>query len=387
MRDDWKTKGKEWSDRSKYNSFNSFKGLTYFESYYIPIVKWWNGQSNTLPAPIELSLDPAHLCNFQCGHCNAQRYLVNHPDEVPDDRKIMTQEHLKNLIDFVADWGVRGVCIGGGGEPLMNKNVWTLPQYIYEKGLKSSFATNGSLVNDIIANQMMYCRWVGVSVDAGTKEVFKEVHGIDNFDRVINNLRTLVAKKQETNSSVDLSYKFLIRPDNWKDLYEACRIAKDIGVRDFHARPVDLERKDFESAMQLNYDLDAIQELFVKCHELEDGEKFRVFTVMHKYSPDFRVMHTFTNCVSSPLMLQACSDGNAYVCADHRIEPRFRLCSHYPNPEEVRKFWGSEKHRKLLKSICVNKECGRCTYGEYARQIEELALGVRGDDPMCVDFP
>ena len=387
MRDDWKTKGKEWSDKRKYNSFNSYKGLAWLESHYKPIAAWWNNESIKLPPPIELSLDPGHLCNFACPHCNAQRYLIINKDEVPEDKKLMTKEHLKNLIDFMADWGVRGVCIGGGGEPLMNKAAWDLPSYIHSKGMKSSFATNGSLINEYVAKEMMNCRWVGVSVDSGTRETFKQVHGVDHFDRVIANLENLVKVKKETGSKVDIAFKFLITPQNWGDLYSACKLAKEIGVRDFHARPVDLERKDFEQAMQLNYDIEEIQRLFQKCHELENGEEFRIFTVMHKYDPNFRVQHTFSNCISSPLMIQACSDGNVYVCADHRIEERFKLCSHFPEPEEIKKVWGGEKHKKLLKSICVDKECGRCTYGEYARQIEELALQEGEEDPMCLDFP
>lgn len=386
MRDDWKEKRKEWSDKNKYNSFNSNKGLIWFNTNYVPIAKWFE-EEGELPPPIELSLDPAHLCNFECGHCNAQRYLVLNPDEVKEDKKIMTKEHLKSLIDFTGDWGVRGVCIGGGGEPLMNKNIWDLPSYIAKKGMKSSFATNGSLINEKIAEQMMYSRWVGVSIDSGTKETFKKVHGIDLFDRIIDNLRLLVKTKRRTGSNVDIAYKFLIRPDNWQDLFEACRLAKNIGVRDFHARPVDLERKDFVSAMKLNYNIEEIQEQFHECHQMEEGDEFRVFTIMHKYDPEFRVKHTFKNCVSSSLMLQACSDGNAYVCADHRIENRFKLASHYPDVEQIRKFWGSDKHRELLKSINVDKECGRCTYGEFARQIEELAMGSKEDDPMCIDFP
>lgn len=388
MRDDWKQKGKEWSEKSKYNSFNSFKGLTYYDSHYKPISDWWkNKEGVKLPAPIELSLDPGHLCNFQCEHCNAQRYLIMHPEQVPADMKIMTREHLRNLIDFCAEWGVRGVCIGGGGEPLMNRNVWDLPSYITSKGMQCSFATNGSLINEQIAREMMNCRWVGVSVDSATPETFYKVHKTDAFNKVIENLKLLVRMKKETGSKIDISYKFLITPWNWHEVYDACKLAKEIGVRDFHARPADLERKDFEKAMTLNYNMNAIQELFQKCHELEDGDKFRVFTVMHKYNPEFRIMHTFCNCVSSPLMMQACSDGNVYVCADHRIEPRFKLTEHFPNPKKILDIWGSDKHKEILKSIKVNEECGRCTYGEYARQIEELGLGINEEDPMCCNFP
>lgn len=386
MRDDWKAKGDEWAEKSKYNSFNSYKGLTWFTTHYLPIARWFKGEGE-LPPPIELSLDPGHLCNFGCPHCNAQRYLVINPDEVPEDKRLMTREHLRRLIDFMAEWGVRGVCMGGGGEPLMNRAVWDLPSYIASKGMKSSFATNGSLINEEIAREMMNCRWVGVSVDAGSRETFQKVHGVDHFDKVIENLRLLVKMKKETGSKIDIAFKFLITPQNFHEVYEACKLAKDIGVRDFHARPVDLERKDFEAAMQLNYDMEEITKLFQKCHELEEGDDFRVFTIMHKYDPNFRVKHTFKNCSSSTLMIQGCADGNVYVCADHRIEERFKLGSHHPDPWVIKNFWGSDRHRELLMSICVDKECGRCTYGEFARQIEELAMGSKDEDPMCVDFP
>jgi len=383
MRDDWKEKKKEWSDKAKYSSFNSYKGLAWYQSHYVPIANWFKGKGE-LPAPIELSLDPDHLCNFKCGHCNAQRYLVINPDEVPEEQKIMTRAHLRDLVSFCADWGVKGVCIGGGGEPLMNRNVWDLPSYIASKGMQVSFATNGSLINNQIAEEMMNCRWVGVSVDSSTPETFEAVHGVNAFNKVINNLELLTKTKERTGSKIDISYKFLISPTNWHEVYDACKLAKEVGVRDFHARPADLERKDLAKANDLNYNIEAIQDLFAKAHELE-GENFRVFTIMHKYDTNFRVMHTFKKCSGSSLMMQACANGEVYVCADHRLEDRFRLCSQ--DPEEIKKYWGSDKHRKLLQSINVNEECGRCTYGEYARQIEELAIGMNEEDPMCLAFP
>jgi MoaA/NifB/PqqE/SkfB family radical SAM enzyme len=431
MRDDRPIKGKEWSNKSKYNSFNSYKGLVW-NDLYKQIADWYKGNTNQLPPPIELSLDPSHACNFKCGHCNAQRYLEleekdieGNSDQLYAKGSIvgtkMTKDHLKNIIDFCADWGVRGVCIGGGGEPLTNRSIWTLPEYIANKQvtvprvvskydtekrkriyevvkdkqqMQSSFATNGSLIDEEMAEQMMNCRWVGVSLDSGSPEVFAKVHfpgyekqGEKMFDRVINNLELLVKTKEKTGSNIDIALKFLIRPDNWQDIYKACEIARNVGVKDFHARPADLERKDYKNAMEANYHIEEIQDLFAKCHDLEKGDDFRVFTVMHKYNPDFRVEHTFDNCISSPLMLQACSDGEVYVCADHRIEDRFKLCSHSPDPYEILDFWGTSKHREILKGINVDKECARCTYGEYARQIEEIVMGSKGEDPMCVDFP
>lgn len=370
----------EWIDKNKYNSFNSYKGLAYF-NYYLAITKWIKGNGKLLP-PVECSLDPVHLCNFYCGHCNAQRYLRLNVEEIPPNKRIISKKHLYNLVDFLADWGVKGICIGGGGEPLMNKNVWNLPFYISSKNMDSSIVTNGYLINEGIAEKMMHCRWIGVSIDAGDRETFKRVHGVDLFDKVIKNLMLLVRKKKMAKSNVDIAYKMLIRSDNIDSIYSACKLAKRIGVRDFHIRPVDLERKDFKLAMKINYNIPKIIKIFNACHKLETAD-FRVFTVIHKYDPNFKVVHKFSKCLASPLMIQCCADGNVYVCADHRIESRFKLGSYYPRPSNILKFWGSDKHRSLLDSIEPNNECGRCTYGEYARQMEEIVI----QDEMCLNFP
>ncbi len=377
---DRKEKRLEWQDKNKYNSFNSYKGLAYI-AYYRGITDWLRGKG-PLPPPIECSLDPAHICNFNCGHCNAQRYLVINKDELAGSEKIMSKDHLYNLIDFLAKWRVKGICIGGGGEPLMNKAVWTLPSYIASKGMESSFTTNGALIDEDIAREMMFCRWVGVSIDAGDRKTFARIHGVDLFDKVIENLKLLVKVKKKSGSKIDIAYKMLIRPDNIDSIYRACKLAKSIEVRDFHVRPVDLQRKDFKSALNLNYNMAKILKVFEKCHE-EETDDFRVFSVMHKYDKDFKIEHSFKKCVSSSLMIQCCADGLTYVCADHRIEKRFKLGEHYPDPKNILKFWGKDKHRRILQSVMVDKECGRCTYGEYARQIEDVVL----EDNMCLNFP
>ena len=88
----------------------------------------------------------------------------------------------------------------------MNRNIWHMPSYIVSKGMKCSFATNGSLINEEIAREMMNCRWVGVSVDAGTRETFQKIHNVDLFDKVIENLKLLVKMKEQTGSKIDISY-------------------------------------------------------------------------------------------------------------------------------------------------------------------------------------
>ena len=94
------------------------------------------------------------------------------------------------------------------------------------------------------------------------------------------------------------------------------------------------------------------------------------------------IQHGFSRCISAPLWIQCGADGNVYLCNDWRGNAKFRLGAHYPNPEQILDFWGSQAHIDLMRSINVDK-CPRCTYGIYAKQIEHAVE----EDAMCYAFP
>ena len=154
-----------------------------------------------------------------------------------------------------------------------------------------------------------------------------------------------------------------------------------MGVQDFHVRPVDLERKDYRGET-FEFPMEVIEDEFRKCHELAT-EDFRVHTVTHKYNSNLQVTHKFSRCLASPLVIQCCTDGNAYICVDHRIEPKFQLGDHFPNPEKIIEWWGGDHHREVIKSIKPHEECSRCTWSEYNRQMIEIIE----EDRMCLAFP
>lgn len=356
----------EWSNENRYNSFNSYKGLAYYD-HYRQIVRWLEG-TGKLPPPIECSYDPICYCNQRCTYCNSQRYLRDHK-EVADP--IFTKEYIKQSIGFLADWGVKALCWGGGGESLMNKNVRGMTKYAVDKGLEVSIITNGALIDEKLADELTLCRWIGISVDSCDGAIYQRVRGTDDLPKVILATKKLVQNKIKNKSRVDIAWKVLVLPETIETMYETCYLARELGIQDFHIRPVDLERKDFKQAQRLNLDMPRIAEVFKACHALET-DNFRVFTVTHKYDENFHVKHDFEKCSASPLVYQWCTDKRQYVCVDHRLEPRFRI-----------EKWGSNQHRDLLLSIMPNKECGRCTWAEYNRQISEVVI----NDKMCLNFP
>ena len=351
----------EWANESKYNSFNSMKGLCYYE-HYKQIVGWLDGK-NELPPPIEASLDPINACNNRCYYCNSQRYLREHPAGL----KRWGRDYLEDTLIRLSQWGVKAFCWGGGGEATLNIRLSGMTEFGVKLGMECSIITNGVLVTGELADELLLCRWIGVSLDSAIPEVYRKVRGTDDCFKVLENIKNLAKKRTKT----DICVKVLVLPETIDTILYTCEVARDLGVQDFHVRPVDLERKDFKIAQRLSLDMDKIRGIFDECHKLETKD-FHVYTVTHKYDENFHVKHDFNQCLASPLVAQICTDKRMHICLDHRLEAKYEI-----------KEWGSEQHRQLLKSVVPDRDCGRCTFGAYNEQIEKVVL----EDRMCVNFP
>jgi MoaA/NifB/PqqE/SkfB family radical SAM enzyme len=363
---------KEWSKKNEFNSFNSWKGLLYADWYKSVI------QENFKP-PIEASLDPIHQCNLLCEHCNAHRYLT----DLNLKERRMPDDHLINLIKFLGRWGVKAICFGGGGEPTLHTKLAEAIQLTTSLGMEASVATNGTLFDDHLLNSLKLCRWVGISIDAATPETYRIGRNEDLFQTAINNMVLLVKEVKTTKCNCDVAYKFLIFDYNQHEIYDACKLAKKIGVRDFHARPADFSHQGMGNKKKpANYNIDLILEQFERCHFLEDDD-FRVFTVMHKFDEQMAPQKDFSQCYAAPLCIQLCADGKVYFCPDTRHKEEFILGSHYPDPENIRKIWGNDRHKKMVFDNSPGLCQTRCTFAPYNRQCENL---FTGKDPMCWRF-
>jgi cyclic pyranopterin phosphate synthase len=369
----------EWNSTNTYNSFNSAKGLTYYENYKA-IMQWMDGKTSFLPPPIEVNLDPFAECNNRCYFCVGQRYLRDKREEVGVMR-VLPIGYIHNLINFLAEWGVRGLCISGGGEPSLHPEIAEMIGHAKLRGLDVALVTNAVKMSNELMVNLMYCRWVALSVNAHDATSYKDIMGTDHFGVVVKNIEQLAIMRNRLHAPVDLCFKYLLLPETQGHIFDACKLAKKLGVQDFHVRPVDFEREDIRGHKQLDFNKRLIEDQFALCHSIEDPS-FRVFTVTHKFSEDFHVVHNFQKCQATPICLPILTDGAGYVCVDKKMEEDYKLGSAYPEPENILKWWGSDAHREKLKSININR-CSRCTWSSYQAQIEKVVE----HDGMCLSFP
>ncbi len=357
---------KEWT--YKWNPFNSDKLLAH-------IYRWREiKRNNPIPLPVTISIDPINRCDLKCSWCNADFILKKNQGKLDSNT-------LKELPFFLAEWqsnsdfkkGVETVCIGGGGESLMNKDVSQLINNCYEVGIETGIVTNGTNIDKHIQS-LIKCTWVGISVDAGSSETYQLLKGRDFFDKVINNIRELIKLSSENKSSPlaqpgqgpGVSLKYLLNPKNVGEIYQAAKIAKEIGCKNMHIRPFgESWDKIGQNKDIFTYsDIEEFREQIVKARSLED-EFFKVFGITHKFDGNFRKQNEFTQChaIFMTGVFMPPSGGGKFnfgFCCDRRGDQNLTL-SNLTSFEEVANFWGSEEHWKIFDKI-KPKTCPRCTY-------------------------
>lgn len=371
---------KEWND--PINPFNSMKVLLWRKH----LEACANGNYLT---PVTVDIDPSNLCNYNCEFCNA--YDMMNQNNV---MKMIPESHLLSIADFLYDWGCyteegspKSACVAGGGEPLTNNGTMAFLERMKLREKETGLITNGSLLNDekidIVAKN---CRWVGFSMDAATNKTYMKVKGISNEDiffKVIENIKKLTCKINGLDLNNDVAFKFLLYPENAHEILDAVILAKELGVKDFHLRPVGwinlTKTKDKEISF-IDYE-DIINRQLEEAAKLETPY-FKVYGIRHKFNMDFSPKKNFYKCRAIPLLPTFGADGYLHCCFDMRGREDLKMCSHFPDPYQILKFWNSEEHHRIVDSINIY-DCPRCTFTTYNEIIENVII----EDRMCRNFP
>ncbi len=364
----------EWENR--FNPFNSWKVLFWSEN----LKKIANGD---FPPPVQVDIDPTNKCNFRCPHCNAWEARTKNPGT-------LTKKHMLEIADFCGKWGVKGACIAGGGEPLMNPHTGSLIERLRNHGnnIESGIITNGFLLENEIADIIAETsRWCGISLDAATSETFSKIKGLPKtshrFDVVIKNIKRLVALRNENKTYLEVAVKFLIHPYNAHEIYDSAKLAKEMGVDHFHCRPCGLDniaigREESQADVAALTDMINIQ--LEKIFALND-DNFQAFGIRHKFNPNFTRKVNFSKCWAIPLIVTFAANGNLELCFDRRGDEDLVMTSHL-DLTNIKQFWNSREHKEMIDKIDVSK-CPRCTFGPYNEMIEEIII----KDKMCRNFP
>ncbi len=133
-----------------------------------------------LPKNSDIRFEVSTLCQYKCVFCmngNLKR-----------SRQTMGMALFKTLIDkILAETSqYKSVSFAGIGEPLLDYGLYEKVKYATEKGFETRLVTNGALLKPDLFKAFEHYGLISVRVSfhGGTREAYKALHGIDNFDLV-----------------------------------------------------------------------------------------------------------------------------------------------------------------------------------------------------------
>ncbi|RLB15077.1 MAG: heme b synthase [Deltaproteobacteria bacterium] len=330
-------------------------------------------------------------CNLNCVHCRAAAEKDPYPGE------LSTARCLK-LLDEIREVG-RPIVILTGGEPLLREDVFKLARYGTELGLRMVMATNGTLLNPSVIQEMKESgiSRVSISLDGPTAlehDAFRKVQGA--FDAAIAGIRLL--KEQD----VEFQINTTITRHNAHLAEQILELAVNLGAAAHHlfllvptgrAREMvnqEIEAAEYERLLHWFYGMRDKVPLHLKAtcaphyyrilrqEAYAKGEKVTIDT----YGLD--------------AVTRGCLGGTAFcfIGYDGIVQPcgYLELKCGDVRKDTFQEVWkNSDIFAKLRDFSLYKGKCGRCEYirvcgGCRARAFEETG-DFLAEEPLCVYEP
>lgn len=323
--------------------------------FHTKVINRWLDGENVYPILVEFDL--TNRCNHKCDFCTFS-YIK--------DRSVLSTEVAKNTVEELAKGGVKAINWTGGGEPLLHKDFVDIIRYTHSLGIDQGIFTNGSILSDTIIDALLNTHsWVRISVDAATKETYKHIRHVNDFDNVINNIRKLVTAKEKIKSSTTIGIGFIITPTNYTEIKEFSKLIKDLRVDYGQFKPCIKpfnEKEQISSKWWKEEIIPILEEVFdeneravVNLYKLTDLVESSFDRIYKKCYG-----HIFCPCIGA--------SGDVWLCTHMRGLSKYSLGN--LNNNTFDNIWNSKKRKDVIKEIdfnlcqfcCKNNEINKILY-------------------------
>ena len=183
----------------------------------------WGGPS---PGPLFVYLMATEACNLKCRFCDLWR--TQHRSEGALANELTTHEML-GLVDELSKMGCMIVNVWGG-EPLLRADLCEIVRAIGQAGMASVVTTNGLLVTETAARDLV-AAGVGsvfVSLDSPVPADHNALRGGQGiYKRAVQGLKRL---REAGGSSISVGINVLVNRRNSHQLYQMVRLAEHLSV-------------------------------------------------------------------------------------------------------------------------------------------------------------
>lgn len=180
------------------------------------------------PLPRFVQIEPVGQCNLRCRMCPIQFRPDGGPGRPP---AFMPYEAFRGLVDQFT--GMTELQLQGMGEPMLHPRFFDMVTYAAARGIAVSTNTNLTVLSERRADECVRSGLarIHVSLDAATAESYEYIRVRARFDRVVRNLRRLMAAKARLGSSrPDVQVVTVVMRRNLHELSGLVALAHDLGI-------------------------------------------------------------------------------------------------------------------------------------------------------------
>jgi radical SAM protein with 4Fe4S-binding SPASM domain len=171
-----------------------------FKEYFYSGCSYILGLEKVFGPPAKVHIEITNICNFRCIYC---------PQSIPDEhfkilgRGKMSYEAYKAIVDkLVETYRFRKIVLTRDGEPLVHPELEKFVKYNTLKGLKTTMGSNGSLITQ---NRALNLINNGLSLMKGDfcydKEKYESLRVGSNYEKSLQGYTNILraAKEQDAN--------------------------------------------------------------------------------------------------------------------------------------------------------------------------------------------
>ena len=269
-------------------------------------------ENPTVRPPLHIRLKPTNFCNHRCSYCAYRAGNLQLGQDM-DQKDAIGKDKMIEIVDDLAELGVKAVTFSGGGEPFCYPHLaMTLPR-LHDAGIRFASLTNGSLLRGELAELFAHLgTWLRISLDGWDDASYAAYRGIEvgAFTRLLSNIEHFA----KLGGRCALGVSLIIDERNHAHIHETTGRLRDLGVTSVKISPC-IVSNDVEANNAYHERFhDEAWEQAQKAAADFNGEGFEVMNLYHKLEGRFN--KTYTWCPFLQILTVIGADLNVYSCQD-----------------------------------------------------------------------
>ncbi len=310
-------------------------------------------ESKIVP-PLQIRIKPTNVCAHDCWYC---AYRVENLQLGKDMviRDFIPLPKMMEIIDDVAEIGVKSVTFSGGGDPFHYKFLLETVKKLSQSPVKFASLTHGARLSGEIAEVFsQHGSWLRISMDGWDSESYAKYRGVTpkEFGTVMNNMENF----KKLNGPCYLGVMMNVDNKNHTHIYDMVQKVKNLGVNSIKISPIIVSNDGVENNAYHRSLLPEVKDQVQRAIQDFQSKDFEIFDSYHLLEEKFDKEYSWCPYIQITPVIGA--DCNVYSCHDKAYNLQEGLLGSIKE-QRFRDFWmtNKEKFFKINPSKHCNHHC------------------------------